>query len=308
MENAKITLLTEKQATEQKKVQKYSFELEVFKKYGSKAVLSDFSIITGAFIANPYIFDNNNIPDWTGWYWTKTIDTLWKKFDAVMVNEYTRRERVESRKVANRPVLMLEENDLNSISLNGESLEPIEIEYGQYPQTIADRQIAQTLEDCFYLGTLTETNKEYTIDSRKYDDYDKAFKPLQLKEYQYDGEKYVRVKINSHANKESISLGEYVVLSDGEKYKNDTYVWVKVEPIKWIKEPLKNLFISKKCLFAGVRFNKYDETYDDSKFEETEINYYLQNYFAKDIVSTKINNYQDKDISITPIIVKKTKN
>lgn len=304
----KITFLTAKQATEQKKEQNYSFELETFKKYGAKGILSDFSIITGAFIANPYIFDKNNVPDWTGWYWTKTIDTLWKKFNAIMVNDLTYHERVESRRVACRPVLELNEDDLNSLNLNNECLEPIEIEYGEYPQTIANKQITQDLESYFNLGILNETGKEYTIDSRRYDDYDNAFEPLELKEYQYDEKKYVRVKINSHANKESISLGDYVVLSDGEKYKNDTYVWVKVEPIKWIKEPSQNLFISKKCLFAGVRFNKYDETYDDSKFEQTEINYYLQNYFVKDIVPSKINRYQDEDISKNPIIVKKNKN
>ena len=61
-----------------------------------------------------------------------------------------------------------------------------------------------------------------------------------------------------------------------------------MEPIKWIKEPEKNLFLSKKCLFSGVRFDKENAKYSDSNFDETEINNFLQNFFIKDIIPSKV--------------------
>ena len=41
----------------------------------------------------------------------------------------------------------------------------LEVEYGEYPQTIADSKISKKLEDNFSKGILKKTGKNYTIDA-----------------------------------------------------------------------------------------------------------------------------------------------
>lgn len=259
-------------------------QLKILKKYGTKASLSDFSIVLGASVSNDHTSEGNELSDRTGWYWTKTTsDTRWN----LVVGSFGDKVSIscQSRYVATRPVLSFLNEKLIPTYCDRGSSQLEEIEYGEYPQTIADQKVISYLNTNFYLKTLTKTGKEYTIDSRKYNEYDKEFSPIKLTEYEYDGQKYVRVKVNSHIN------GDKVTLSDGLYYKNDDYVWIKVEPIKWIKEPEKNLFLSKKCLFSGVRFDKENAKYFDSNFDETEINNFLQNFFIKDIIPIKFPKY-----------------
>lgn len=288
MLNTKITFLTKDQVIKKA----FEYGLEVFKTNGAEAILSDFSIVTGAFEANAYAYNGIGKPRLIGWYWTKTTDNIWKKHEPIIICGITKRDKIQSRRIAARPILSFNDESLSN-------MQETEIEYGNYPQTIANAETSGILESKFNAGTLNKTENKYTIDSRRFDEYDKELEPIELQEYEYQDQKYVRVKINSHSN------GDFVLLSDGNKYKNDTYVWIKVEPIKWIKEPNQNLFISEKSLFSGIRFNKEDESYDDSKFEQTEINNYLQNYFAKEIISKKTKIYKDDNIEKDKININK---
>lgn len=286
MDNIKLTFLTKNET--------WAFDqLKILKKYGTKASLSDFSIVLGASISNEHTSEGNELSDRTGWYWTKTTaDTSW---NPCVVCSFGAKVIIlcQARYVATRPVLSFSDEKLIPTCCVRGSSQLEEIEYGEYPQTIADNKVVPYLEANFYLKTLTKTGKEYTIDSRKYNDYNKEFLPLRLTEYEYDGQKYVRVKVNSHIN------GDKVILSDGLNYKNDDFVWIKVEPIKWIKEPGKNLFLSKKCLFSGIRFDKADGKYNDSNFAETEINNFMENFFTKDIVPSKTANSIKKEQPFT---------
>lgn len=74
-----------------------------------------------------------------------------------------------------------------------------------------------------------------------------------------------------------------------------------VEPIVWFKEPNKNIFVAKRCLYSGIRFDKAEGSYSDvNGFNKTEIDTFQQNYFVKeispsntllDIHSEKVNPY-----------------
>lgn len=52
--------------------------------------------------------------------------------------------------------------------------------------------MSDILEMEFNVGSVLETGKFYTADSVKYDDYEKPFTPVELKEYIYDNSKFVR--------------------------------------------------------------------------------------------------------------------
>ena len=47
------------------------------------------------------------------------------------------------------------------------------------------------------------------------------------------GNYYVRTKVNKGAN---------YVFSDGSSIENDNYIWIKVEPIKWINFKEKKIY------------------------------------------------------------------
>ena len=263
-------------------------KLEIFKKIGSKAAVTDFSILLGAYVSDNYYTDEGEELKYrTGWYWTKTQSTT---NNARAVSTYGNRYILfcTKRTRGSRPALTFSTNP----SIPRTTVRDLEeIEFGEYPQTVASKSISNALEREYSSGRLTKTGKSYTTDSVKYDDYNTEFNGIKLEEYSYSGKKYVRVKVNSHTN------GNEVTLSNGEKYENGQYAWVVVEPIIWQKEPGKNLYVSKRLLYAGVRFDKEDGKYDGN-FEKTEINTFHQNHFAKDIApSTSLS----ADISNTDI-------
>ena len=279
--NPQITFLTESEA----------LSLKEFGEHYTKAPLSDFSIVLGASVDDSQTCDSYDSNDRPGKYWTQTYRTT----DGVTVINYVgNKENVccKYRGAAGRPVLIFEEDSF--IPYTNKKDTKNEIQYGEYPQTIADTSINLLLT-----GKLEETGKIYTVDSKKYDEYKEEFCPIELTEYEYDGQKYVKATVNPDEDK------DFVILSDGNKYKKGEEVWIKVEPITWIEKE-KNKYLSKKCLFAGIRFDKKDKPYYDFKFKDTEINYFLQVHFVKNIIPKNhikgieyktINNfiYVDKD-------------
>ena len=52
-----------------------SSELEIFKKRGAKAAISDYAILSGGYVSEDYYARNTQkLENRTGWYWTKTDD------------------------------------------------------------------------------------------------------------------------------------------------------------------------------------------------------------------------------------------
>lgn len=50
--------------------------LNIIRKRGTKAAVTDFAILLGAYVSDYYYTDNSNndLKDRTGWYWTRTDD------------------------------------------------------------------------------------------------------------------------------------------------------------------------------------------------------------------------------------------
>lgn len=154
----------------------------------------------------------------------------------------------------------------------------LEFTYGEYPQYAANSQMQTILNSTYNIGNINFTGKEYTFDSRKYTDYNSDFSKVTYKEYEYNGERFIRVLVNSYFD------GDEITLSNGLKCKDGDYIWIKVDPIKWIWHPSKNVAISKIILVAGIQFN-IDSNYNDiNDFSNMNMGKYLDNIFSKEIV------------------------
>ena len=174
------------------------------------------------------------------------------------------------------------------------------VEYGEYPQNAVATNIQQTLELEYQRGNIKRTGKTYTTDSRHYNEYDKDFLAQEHIEYEYNGEKFVRVKVNSYFD------GDNFELSNGEQYKDNDYVWIKVEPIKWLIDERTNQAITEKLIFAGVQFNKTRDY--KGNFQNTTIKRFMDNHLARDI-QTNINhvNNNTQEVNEENQIIEKKK-
>ena len=139
--------------------------LEIFKEYGTKAAITDFSILLGGYVNNDYhTKEGNTDKDRTGWWWTRTDDG---DNDARVGDPSGRRRygSVRSRSGGARPALPY--SSISSITLNEVrgSFGIKEVEYGEYPQTIVDEEYSFELENAYKKGCLRITGKKYTTDS-----------------------------------------------------------------------------------------------------------------------------------------------
>lgn len=145
------------------------------------------------------------------------------------------------------------------------------IEFGEYPKTYVGDRKNKELEKLYSLKRLGLTGKTYT------GRIDNDGKITSHSEFEYEGQKYVRVLTETYDND-----SEY---SDGTKASEDgTYLWAKVEPIVWkIKNwdemPTsinpegngKAKFIdvrTDEAIISGIPFYPYDEdlySYDDDE-------------------------------------------
>lgn len=118
------------------------------------------------------------------------------------------------------------------------------VEYGEYPQSAADKMLARFLEEEHRSGMLRKTGKLY---SGAYE------------EYEYKGTKYVRVK------------------PDGEKAR-----WFTVSPLLWYWDEAAGMLLSKSIIAFAAEYCL--ENVYDGDFSRTEVFRFLNGTFSQDIV------------------------
>ena len=275
---SEFTFLTEEQCFGNEK-------LDILEKRGTKAVITDFSILLGGVVVDYWHIDgDDSLEGRTGYYWTKSDDG---GNDARAVDEYGNRnyDSVTRRNSGARPALPF--SSIGSIPTNGVSGGPkrardgvLEVEYGYYPQKAVSRDMQERLERAFERRSLSRTGKKYTTDSRKYNEHDEVFSPKQHEEFQLDGKKYVRVKANSCFN------GCEFKLSNGESYRDRDPVWVEVAPVKWLVDERAKMMLADKLIFAGVQF-KHTRDYHTRDFDKTDIKAFMDRYLARELEQSK---------------------
>lgn len=160
---------------------------------------------------------------------------------------------------------------------------------GEYPQWAMSKEEQLNWNNLINNNSLNITDKKYTIDTVKYDDYDSNFQKGQLTEYEYNGVKAVRVKVNSYFD------GQEFTLSNGENYKDGDYVWIKVSPLYFEKKG--EFLYSKTIILAGLQFNNQNGIYNsESDFPNMDLSKYLNTYLKDEILSSTIDNtYEQRD-------------
>ena len=258
--------------------------LSIFDKYGTKAAITDFSILLGGYVSsNYYTSEGKNLKNRTGWWWTKSSDG---DNDARVVDYDgdSNHDYVKYREGGARPALPYSSiQSISSITVRGANGIK-EIEYGEYPQTIVDEDYSRELERAYNNRNLRTTGKNYTTDSVKYQDAHISFKPRTHTEYEYNGFKFIRFVNDSNRYED--------ILSDARMIKNDNIYWIKVEPITWLIDEEKDIAITKKIIVAGVQFN--NKRNYKGYFKDTDMYKFMNTYLVKDMFdNVSINKEKD---------------
>ena len=263
-----LTFLTDKQVKGFK-------ELNILKKYGRKCEITDFAILLGGYVDRSPIGMKNHPAliisyENLGVWWTQKYnnnEARTVEFDGSLSVRNICNENVGARPAAIYSEMFKEESVLRFSNLGFQ-----EVEYGEYPQRIVDKEESEKLEEAYNNGTLKMTNKSYTIYSRQCSFIDK-FKEEKYQEYEANEEFYVRVIGASAYSGTFLSNGRRI--EDGEVY------WVKVCPITWLIDEKNDIVLSKYILFSGIPFNFTDSCYD---FNSSDIKKFMDNSFSKEIV------------------------
>ena len=166
-----------------------------------------------------------------------------------------------------------------------------EVEFGEYPQNAADSIIQNILESEYNRG-MNKTGRSFTFDSVKSNDYNTGYKPVTYEEYEYQGNKYIRIKANYDFD------DFYFMFSNGVVYSDGDYVWVEVAPVKWLIDDENKQLISKYGLVSGIKFMDSKVKYNGD-FDRTEMKKFLDKYMVKDMFqSVDLEHLQDMEYSI----------
>ena len=259
-----------------------SDKLDILKKRGTKAAITDFSVLLGGWVSSEHVENDSSLEGRTGYYWTKSDDG---DNDARVVHDtgsgYC--NYVLERNGGARPALPFSE--VSSIPTNGESGKRakdgvLEVEYGYYPQKAVSRDMQERLERAYRSGNISKTRNSYTTDSRRYNAYNEKFAPKQHEQYEYNGKRYVRVEANSDFGSNTFTL------SNGENYRDGDNVWVEVSPVKWLVDERAKVMITDKLIFSGVQFN-HTRNYHTRDFDRTDIKTFMDRYLSRDLVQSR---------------------
>ena len=260
-----------------------SNKLDILEKRGTKAAITDFSILLGAYVSdNNHIDNDSSLEGRTGYYGTKSDDGD-NDARGVHASGTSPCSDVGKRSGGARPALPF--SSISNIPTNGESGKRardgiLEVEYGYYPQKAASKDMQERLERAYRSGSISKTRNSYTTDSRKYDAYGEKFLAKQHEEYEYNGKRYVRVEANSDFG------GNRFTLSNGEQYRDGDNVWVEVSPVKWLVDEREKVMLTDKLIFSGVQFN-HTRDYHTRDFDKTDIKTFMDRYLERDLEQSR---------------------
>lgn len=269
-----FTFLTQEQCFKNDK-------LDIFEKRGTKAAITDFSVLLGGWVWE-HAENDSSLEGRTGCYWTKSDDG---DTNARVVEDdgSSCRRNVQKRYIGARPALPF--SSIGSIPTNGESVKRardgiLEVEYGYYPQKAVSKDMQERLERAYRSESISKTRNIYTTDSVDHNKDDTSFQPQTHQEYEYNGKRYVRVKANSYYD------GGDLTLSNGEQYRDGDNVWVEVQPVKWLVDEKEKVMLTDKLIFSGVQFN-HTRDYHTRDFDKTDIKTFMDRYLSRDLVQSR---------------------
>ena len=263
-------------------------QLEVLKKYGTLTAITDLAILTGGYVntSESYINahrakDDNSLRGRTGRIYTQSTYLAPAPCNITIIddNGYATNDCIDSRSCTIRPVLLLSPDLYDEIYKNRvkgyNGIE--EVEYGEYPQYAPSSKKQQKLQMLYDKKQLQKTGGTYTFDSTH--DNTEEFVPITYDEYEYNGSKYIRVKMYSYFRKTT-------QLSNGETYDDDDYVWLEITPVVWLIDEETKSLISKRGILSGIRYCQADDYHYTGEFKQTNMKKYLDKYMLRDLFQT----------------------
>ena len=246
---------------------------KIFDVFGTISAISDFAILLGGEVSNShYTKDGESLKNRAGLWWTKSVNDSLDRC-AVYADGFIKWNPPFQRTIGARPCTKYSEIKNEEVNEDGV------IFYGEYPQSIVPVINATSLEELYCDNKLNKTGKVYTMDDADIlTDYT-PFNSREFIEYEYIGEKYVRIVGDSKCKDE--------ILSGGRKIEEGTAYWLKVEPIEWLVDANNDFIISKQILFAGISMDNALVDLSDN-FDNTNMKWYLDTHFSKDIVPSKV--------------------
>lgn len=278
--------------------------LEVIQKYGSKVAPTDLSVLLGGLMGGYAPSAKTSEGEFACDAWTASFHRGFRSKLRVCACDTdggaTEQFEFVRRDLAVRPVLPPSETAKLTPTARRKGINGVDIvEFGEYPQTIADEKTGKELDELYASGALSPTGKTYSfddinpknvIDPKNYTE--KFLSGRGCKEYAHNGKKYIQLD-GRPANNDS-------QLSSGEKAQTKPY-WIQVKPIEWLQDK-DGTWVSKKCLFSGIQFDTegaYNlDVFED--FEKTFMKRYLKTYFAKDIVPSHLKEKSQEVEKTTP--------
>jgi len=271
----KFTFLTSDQATDISK-------MKITKDYLRQAEITDFSKFLGG-----YSLLSANISSSIKGKWRQNYTGVWvtktkiKQKNATLIcvrdGQFTENS-IYDKHLGARPVTKYSaiKHITSGIIFDENGIK--KVEYGEYPQTVANEEIGRVLEKLYLDNNLNKTGKTYTTEYYV-PEYGGDIKLKHYKhiEYQYNDEKYIRFIGNKECDDKKLSDNRFI--NKGQSY------WIKVEPIVWLIDEDLDIAITEKIIFAGVKFStRYP--YKDN-FKRTNIYKFMNKNFAKDIITNE---------------------
>lgn len=254
--------------------------LQVIKKYGSQAALTDLAIVTGAYVGDTYyhIKWDDTRKGRAGKQWTTTADGYG---NVLTIDEigypYSLLRYIGEGSI--RPVIDSSSYFNALYPYKKELYEGIYFcECGEYPQMAALSYLQTCLENLYLQSKLVPTGKKYTFNSLISKQSIERFHENICVEYEYEGEKYIRIKANFQET-------SFQKLSNKVRYKKGEYVWIKVEPVRWLLDESSKLLISEKCLVSGIEYQSDLTQQYIGNFEGASLNRYMNQYMKQELLS-----------------------
>lgn len=258
-------------------------ELDIFRKRGKSATITDFYLVTGGYVDSypDYLENTQDFSKRICNYWLQSHydEEIAKKnknnVDCYVNNIFGTHLGNCSINVSNEGLrLVLSCADFSVLPNYTRAADGIlELEYGQYPQTVPSPGLQRKLERAFENNNLEKTGNSYSLLAA-----DSIEQINVYLEYSYNNKRYIRMKQNF--------AFYYNRLNNGKEYtKSRTCIWVEVEPVKWLVDEKQQIMVTEKILLSGVPFDIKREK--PVFFTETFIKKYMDSYLARDLIQDK---------------------
>ena len=263
-------------------------ELEIIKKYGFDATMTDFSILLGGKYEVTKTTTNKVYNN--GCWWIDPKNDLFyicRRGQAPMIDFKGTSKVIDatSLNIGARPCIPYSFIKDECIVVK-DGTDTCKVLFGEYPQMIVGKQISDKLEKGYKMLELSKKNgkenaglinmqrtgKEYsTLEHNPLSD---SISIQPFEEYECDGKKYIR--FTGYPSIPGQVLSNYLIVYP------DTPYWIKVEPITWIVDKKSGIALSEKILFSGVEYDTKKRSIGGPRIKQ-----FMQFHFSHEILCSK---------------------